>query len=244
MNERDRIRIIKLEDEIQDTREKLQQELQFEEASGRKTLLMSRVYAKKLEQLLHRKTNIDKSLRTYRDKRSSYDLVLKQRMDAVRAAENGINDVEITIAQLIATHAVSQLTTFNDNLTIYKKLLRSKKVILANKQRALNNWLDRNVSDTDVIRVSHARNANSMQIQTSAIQSHLQPKDILGNDPRWDGKAENNASLDLLNQFRDSKEEDVKAYSSGSGVIEEVNEEEFVEENPFALNEPHKKIEI
>lgn len=142
----------RLEREIAAARDQLAEEIKYEQAIGKKNLLMSRTYALKVMTLEKRRSKLERVSNIRKTRRKAYDDILRERTKAVDIAEQEVASVLVLVTTMIAAGNINKSPTFEEDLKTYQALLRSKKVILGNKRRALNNWLDREPASVPITR--------------------------------------------------------------------------------------------
>lgn len=214
MRERDRLRLLKIEIEISECEEKLDVILDAEAQNSRFKFLGSKALQVKYKTLLRMRTNMKKVMREQISRRQIYTAVLKQRREDLAVEEKELDNIKRNIAQIEGNAAVLHNDpTIQDEIKIQTKLLFSQQIRVRNKERAVNNWLKKSelfaddvtvlrASKGKVISIEKAENADEYKLVDNTAMQQLQ------NDPKWNVKAENNATLDLLTRPEEEQKDE------------------------------------
>lgn len=117
-----------------------------EAESGRTVLLMSKTYKRKIERLRTMRSNLMRSISDKLDRKQTYSMILTERKIAVDIAQQEVNRIEMDIVALGANAAVLA-RPLGEEFKILKKALASATTALANKERAVTNWLAKSEHD-------------------------------------------------------------------------------------------------
>jgi hypothetical protein len=160
MKTRDALRVMKIDCEIRNLTEQIERHLRVESEIGARYFLRSKSLKLQLEKLEKKRKLLIKHSGVYLSKEDSYLLELSERKDAVEAAQLEVDSVKINLINLSAALVVSFSESLREEVSIQTRLLRSKKLVLANKARALANWREKDYDAPNKQRPAISKNHN------------------------------------------------------------------------------------
>lgn len=146
MTARDRDRILKIDSELLEAECEYDALLVEEAESGRTMLLISKTYKRKIERLRTMRNNLMRSISDKLDRKQTYSMILTERKIAVDIAQQEVDKIKQDIVQLGANAAILA-RPLGEEFNILKKALASATTVLANKERAVTNWLAKSEHD-------------------------------------------------------------------------------------------------
>jgi hypothetical protein len=191
MKTRDALRVVKIDCEISNLTEQIERHLRVESEIGARYFLRSKSLKLQLEKLEKKRKLLIKHSGVYLSKEDSYLLELSERKDAVEAAQLEVDSVKINLIILSAALVVSFSESLREEINIQTRLLRSKKLVLANKARALANWREKDYDAPNkqrpAISEQHTESIliDDKKIENTIIETLL-PDDILSKNHNWD----------------------------------------------------------
>lgn len=221
---RDQQRLFKIDAEIIDLRYLYEREKMREIEIGKSTLLMSRVFRNRLDAAVRVRTKLAKAMKDNPTQRKTYEIELQRRLEARETAYDEMNRLSGQLREL--TNTLTMLPNDAYTLSEFNRLAHEvpiQKRRIAACERSYNSWagktapkatmpqLDNKLPKNYDVQEDITKLYGTMPMDqeiVDAINKNKTPEDILGSNPNWSKKIENNASSDLLAQFADSEQED------------------------------------
>lgn len=158
MNKRDVARFIKIDAEMIEVEYEYNKALEYEQETGKKTLLRSKTLKYKYSQLQRMRANLERSVSGRISRTQTYSAMLEDRKIAVLEAQAEVDYIENNIAQLGARALVMPKNLeIQLEFGVQRAALRSAKIILGNKERAVMNWLRKSEQSLPIPRIDRMK---------------------------------------------------------------------------------------
>lgn len=238
---RDQQRIVKMDVAIMELRYLYERELQHEIMVDKHQLLMSRGIKYRIDKLVSARAQLQSSMKSRMTKSNTYAVELAQRKEAVDNAQKQVDEIISKLASKL--HELQQMEAVGVKPTEaqvyeYKYLIRDlpkARMTLVNKERALTNWLVD--GQIHALRMSKDKLPKQYNPEEDAVAFYgPAPDDEIAQAalahssfditqvPDYNKKPENSATLELLEQFENTKKEieQPKALDSKDGLISKI----------------------
>ena len=194
MNTRDTARLLKIDSEMLELEEKINDTLRTESEMERTTFLRSRVYKYQYDKLKRQRANLQRSVSAKLTRRQTYSMILEERKRAVVEVEKEIADVKRNIVQIGANFMAYPTENAAEELKIQNKYLNTLKLKFYNKERAVMNWLAKSEQELP------ERRSTASNLIVKELKKNRTPEEILGHLPNWNlsSKAVENNAGELL----------------------------------------------
>lgn len=159
MTKQDLVRILKIDEQLTECEAELRAAVEYEQREGKSLILMSKVHRTKYERLSKMRSNLMRSVNDKQSRAQTYSMILEQRKAAQVKAEYELEKIEQEIVQLSAIAMVNPSQDAAERFIMLKRLYHSHKLIVANKQRAVDNWLAKSENDIPVARSTTMRSS-------------------------------------------------------------------------------------
>lgn len=217
--------LAKIDAELLEIEAQIEEELAFEQAVNKKTLLRSRALCYRRDVLLRKRKNLQKNKNIKLSREEVFDAELKRRRNEVIEIEHEIEQVNISVGNAVATFLVTNNPNLQEDVAIYNTALRTLKLKLFNKKRALDNWLSKSPSEMAYDR--QRVDAKSETIIKQAAYKNRTPEDILGDNPNWAAKTNTDVSeaLSMLNNAPKINQAGAESRTSSETAFDYFNKE-------------------
>ena len=197
MTKQDRIRLLKIDNALVELEAEIEATRVSERASSRTLLLGSKALVYKYQSLQRKRTNLMRSVSQRVTRQETYSEELENRKRAADLARKDKLELEQTMATLIGS-AMASGNDVKDEIKSLRAMIRSKDIIIRNKEKAVENWLNKLPQEVPIPRIK-------MYVEKEREKEIAQYKyDSLTNDTH---KPENNASFDLLTRPEEKEQE-------------------------------------
>jgi hypothetical protein len=217
-------RLLKIDRELVEIELLIDKHLEQEKELNKGTLLVSKAYKYKYDRLFRMRTNLQRNMTVRLSRQETYVAELVERKQAVIDAKEKRDGYARDLAQLCATQSINTNEQFKDKYKTLTSIIRSQEIVIRNKQRAVDNWLEKDINTLPArkfYKPRQSKNQTAINLNSSAVIEEFEPENIgqidpmsqLKNDPNWNkSPLENNATIDLLT--RPTKKENNNEESS------------------------------
>lgn len=207
---KEQARLMKLDAEILDLRYLYERERMREIDMGKRTLLLSHAFKNRLDAAIRARNRFAGAMKIKLTQRTSFAIVSVQKKEEY---ENAVKELEILNSNMRNIAAGLLINPGNpDEEFKFKEIcheisIQKRRVVM--RERSYMNWLKKDqylpihkykIPEVEEENIDTEKELveNELLTENHNYASQKTVEDILGNDPNWTRKAENNATIDLL----------------------------------------------
>lgn len=148
MNSRDRSKLLKFDIGLLELEAEIVAVQELERASGAKFFLRSKGLLAKHDKYTRMRANLMRSVSKRTTRAETYRIILAERTEARDYAAKQVDSALQAIASFISIQQVKTSDYLGIEMAQLKAILRSKRMLLIAKERAVDNWLNKSEYDS------------------------------------------------------------------------------------------------